>query len=132
MIVRQPSISKRAPNYTLIFCSLKMGHYNLIQGKNGAVKLMLCPINQNNPNSVKGEKSFELGTYRRNIEKYRRRSLILHCVFHEITLPCHRAEMRQKAGLTGKEVQCTEFQIEEPERKILTRNLREDKRIILK
>jgi hypothetical protein len=40
--------------------------------------------------------------------------------------------MRQKAELTGKEVQCTEFQIEEPERKILTRNLGEDKRIILK
>ena len=97
-----------------------------------AVKLMLCPINWNNPNSVKGEKSFELGTYRRNIEKYIRRSLILHCVFHEITLQCHRAEIRQKAGLTGKKSPCTEFQIEEPERKILTRNLGGDKRIILK
>lgn len=90
MVVGQPSASKRAPNYALIFCSLKMGYYNLIQGKNGAVKIMLYPINWNNPNSVKGEKSFELGTYRRNIEKYIRRSLIFHCVFHEITLPCHR------------------------------------------
>jgi hypothetical protein len=40
--------------------------------------------------------------------------------------------MRQKAGLAGENAQCTEFQIEELERKILKRNLGGDKRIILK
>jgi hypothetical protein len=40
--------------------------------------------------------------------------------------------MGQKAGLTGKNFQCIEFQIEEPERKIRKRDLEGDKRIILK
>jgi len=51
---------------------------------------------------------------------------------HDKTLRYHRAEMRQNAGLTGKKVQCTEFQIEESEREIPKRNLGGDKSIILK
>jgi hypothetical protein len=38
---------------------------NGMQGKNGAVKLMLCLINWSDPNSTKGEKNLELGTDRR-------------------------------------------------------------------
>jgi hypothetical protein len=50
----------RASNYALISYPLKMGYCNWIQGKNGAVKLVLCLINWNNPNSTKGEKNLEL------------------------------------------------------------------------